>query len=109
LWLKYLFGEILSSFIVVGNWTDQGVREVQEAPKRIKTTREMIEKAGGKMQLYYTMGEYDFVMVVDAVDDEKMAAIMLCLGSMGNARTKTLKAWTEVEGANMLTMPHPKP
>jgi uncharacterized protein with GYD domain len=99
----------LSNFIVVGNWTDQGIREVQKAPERIKTTHDMIEKAGGKMRLYYTMGEYDFVMVVEAVEDDKMAAVMLCLGSMGNVRTKTLKAWTEDEGAKMLTMPHPKP
>jgi len=92
---------------VLGNWTDQGIRKVQEAPKRIKTTHEMIEKAGGKMQLYLTMGEYDFVMVVDVPKDEDMAAIMLCIGSMGNIRTKTMKAWTEEEGAKILTARHP--
>jgi uncharacterized protein with GYD domain len=97
----------LSNFIVLGNWTDQGIRKVQEAPKRIKTTHEMIEKAGGKMQLYLTMGEYDFVMVVDVPKDEDMAAIMLCIGSMGNIRTKTMKAWTEEEGAKILTARHP--
>jgi len=67
----------------------------------------MIEKAGGKMQLYLTMGEYDFVMVVDVPKDEDMAAIMLCIGSMGNIRTKTMKAWTEEEGAKILTARHP--
>jgi uncharacterized protein with GYD domain len=92
---------------VLGNWTDQGIRKVQEAPKRIKTTHEMIEKAGGKMQLYFTMGEYDFVMVVEIPKDEDMAAIMLCIGSMGNIRTKTLKAWNEEDGAKMLTVKHP--
>ncbi|HMK94942.1 MAG TPA: GYD domain-containing protein [Candidatus Limnocylindrales bacterium] len=98
----------MSSFIVLGNWTDQGIRAIQDAPERIKTTHDMIKKAGGKMQLYFTMGEYDFVIVVDGVKDEDMVAILLCLGSMGNIRTKTLKAWAEEEGTKLLTAPHPK-
>lgn len=93
--------------MVLGNWTDKGVKEVAEAPNRIKTTHSMVEKAGGKMQLYYTMGEYDFVMVVEVPTDEDAAAILLCLGSMGNVRTQTLKAWTEQEGTKILTAAHP--
>jgi uncharacterized protein with GYD domain len=100
-------GDILASFIVLGNWTEQGIRNVAEAPNRIKTTHSMVEKAGGKMQLYYTLGEYDFVMVVEVSSDEAMAGILACLGSMGNVRTKTLKAWTEEEGAKILTAAHP--
>ncbi len=67
----------------------------------------MVEKAGGKMQLYYTLGEYDFVMIIEGPTDEAMAGILACLGSMGNVRTKTLKAWTEAEGAKILTKTHP--
>jgi uncharacterized protein with GYD domain len=68
----------------------------------------MIEKAGGKMQLFYTMGVYDFAMVVEGISDEAMAAILACLGGMGNIRTHTLKAWTEEEGAKILAAaPHP--
>jgi uncharacterized protein with GYD domain len=67
----------------------------------------MVEKAGGKMQLYYTLGEYDWVMVVEVPSDDAMAAILLCLGSMGNVRTRTLKAWTEEEGAKLLSASHP--
>jgi uncharacterized protein with GYD domain len=99
--------KILQNFVVLGNWTNEGIRNVAAAPERIKTTRSMIEKAGGKMQLYYTMGEYDFAMVVEIPKDEDMAAVMLCIGSMENIRTKTLKAWTEAEGAKILTAPHP--
>ncbi len=67
----------------------------------------MVEKVGGKMQLYYTLGEYDFVMVVEVPSDEAMVATVARLGSMGNVRTKTLKAWTELEGARILTAAHP--
>ena len=97
----------MQSYVVLGKWTDQGMREVSAAPKRIKITRQMIEKAGGKMQLYYTMGEYDFIMVVQIPRDEDMATVLLCVGSMGNIRTKTLKAWTEEEGVKILATPHP--
>jgi len=98
---------ILSSFVVFGNWTEQGIKKVSEAPGRIKETRSMIEKAGGKMQLFYTAGKYDFIMIVEIPKDDDLMAILLCLGSMGNIRTVTMKAWTEAEGAKILTAPHP--
>ena len=99
--------KILSNFVVFGTWTDQGIKNVNEAPQRIRKTRDMVEKAGGKMQLYYTAGKYDFVMIVEIPKDDDLMAILLCLGSMGNIRTQTLKAWTEAEGAKMLNAPHP--
>jgi uncharacterized protein with GYD domain len=97
----------LSSFVVFGNWTEQGIKKVTDAPKRIKDTRGMIEKAGGKMQLFYTAGKWDFVMIVEIPKDEDLMAILLCIGSMGNIRTTTMKAWTETQGAKILTTPHP--
>jgi len=56
--------------------------------------------------LYYTLGEYDFVGIVEVPSDEDVAKILLCLGSMGNIRTKTMKAWTEPEFAKMLSGAH---
>ena len=97
----------LSSFVVLGNWTEQGIKKVVDAPKRIADTRGMIEKAGGKMQLYYTAGKWDFVMIVEIPKDEDLMAILLCVGSMGNIRTMTMKAWTEADGDKLLTAPHP--
>ena len=99
--------KVLPSFVVLGNWTEQGIKNVQVAPDRIKTTRNMVEKAKGKMQLFYTLGKYDFVMIVEVPSDEDIMAILLCLGSMGNVRTTTMKAWTESEGAKILSAPHP--
>ena len=90
-----------------GNWTEQGIKKVGEAPARIKETRGMIVKAGGKMQLFYTAGKYDFVMIVAVPNGDDLMAILLCIGSMGNIRTVTMKAWTEAEGAKILTAPHP--
>ena len=98
---------ILSNFIVLGNWTEQGIKNVAEVPERVKTTRKMIEKAGGKMLFFTTMGKYDFVLLVEIPKDEDMAAILLCTGSIGNIRTTTMKAWTEAEASKLLTGPHP--
>ena len=98
---------VLSSYVVFGNWTEQGIKQVSDAPERIKKTRSMIEKAGGKMQLFYTAGKYDFVMIVDIPKDDDLMAILLCICSMGNIRTVTMKAWTEAEGAKILTASHP--
>jgi uncharacterized protein with GYD domain len=67
----------------------------------------MIEKAGGKLQFFTTMGKYDFVLFVEIPKDEDLAAILLCTGSLGNIRTTTMKAWTEAEAAKLLTGPHP--
>jgi uncharacterized protein with GYD domain len=94
-------------FVVLGNWTDQGIRKITAAPKRAKAAHDMVNKAGGKMQLYYTMGKYDFVAIIEVPKDNDGMAILLCLGSMGNIRTRTMKAWAESEAANILTAPHP--
>lgn len=99
--------KVLPSFVVLGNWTDQGIRNVQAAPERIKATHNMVEKSGGKMQLYYTLGKYDFIMIIEAPNGEAIMAVLLCLGSMGNVRTMTMRAWTEAEGAEILKTPHP--
>jgi len=99
--------KVLSNYVILGNWTEQGIKKVSEAPERIKETRGMIEKAGGKMQLYYTAGKWDFVMIVEIPKDEDLMAILLCIGSMGNIRTVTMKAWNEADGAKILTAPHP--
>ena len=95
--------KVLPSFVVLGNWTDQGIRNVQDAPKRIKTTHGMVEKAGGKMQLYYTLGEYDFVAILEMPSDENLVKFLLQVGSSGNVRTKTLKAWSESEAHRVMS------
>lgn len=96
----------MATFLVFGNWTEQGIKNVGEAPNRIKTTHSLVEKAGGKMQLFYTLGDYDFVMLVELPTDEAVAGVLARLGSMGNVRTKTLKAWSEEEGARILSEAH---
>jgi uncharacterized protein with GYD domain len=96
----------MSNFIILGNWTEQGVKNIVDVPKRVEESRKMVEKAGGKMQFYTTMGIYDFILVVEIPKDEDLAAIVLCTASMGNIRTVTMKAWNEQQAAKIFTAPH---
>jgi uncharacterized protein with GYD domain len=97
----------LSNFIILGNWTEQGIKNIAQLPERVNQSRKMIENAGGKMQFFTTMGKYDFTLLVEIPKDEDMAAIALCVGSMGNIRTITMKAWSEAETSKLVTAPHP--
>jgi len=58
----------------------------------------MAEKAGVTVkEIYWTIGSHDAVIVMEAPDDESAAAVMLRLGSFGNVRTQTLRAFTSSE------------
>ena len=51
---------------------------------------------------YYTFGEYDVVIVIEAPNDETVMSLVLRVGSAGNVRTKTLKAFTAEEGIKVI-------
>lgn len=93
----------MPTFVVLGNWTDVGFKNAKDAPGRIKETHEAVDEAGGKMQLYYTLGKYDFIMILELPDDKALVKLLVWLGSKGNVRTETLKAWTEEEAAKLMT------
>ena len=93
----------MPNYIVLVNWTDQGIRNVKDTIKRAKSFEGAIEKAGGKsLGFYYTIGRYDMVAMVEAPTDEAMASILFSLGSLGNVRTETLKAFSMAEAANVI-------
>ena len=88
----------MATYISLINWTEQGIRNVKESPKRLEAVRQMIKDAGGELKSFYlTMGPYDLVSIVDAPSDEVIAKILLTLGASGNVRTVTLKAFGEAE------------
>src|SRR4030095_2350254 len=90
--------ECMAKYIVLINWTDQGVRNVKDSPKRLDTARGFAKKLGMEMNDFYmTMGDYDMVGHIDAPNDETVAKFILGLATLGNVRTKTLKAFSEDE------------
>ncbi|MDP2621609.1 MAG: GYD domain-containing protein [Hyphomicrobiales bacterium] len=86
----------MAKYIALVNWTDQGIKGVKESPKRVDAARGLAKKLGCEMKdLYMTIGPYDMVAMLEAPDDEAAAKFALTLGSAGNVRTTTLKAFSE--------------
>jgi len=85
----------MATYIILGNFTDQGVRGIKDSPKRAEAFQQLCEKMGAKVKdMYRTMGHYDVVSIVDAPDDVTMSAVLYSVGSLGNIRTETLRAFT---------------
>ena len=90
-------------YVVLVNWTDQGIRNVKHTAERTDHGGEIAEKHGLKLeQAYWTVGAYDMVTVFEAPDDEAMSAHLLEIGSLGNVRTTTLRAYDEEEMSGIL-------
>ena len=88
----------MPTYIILANWTDQGIRNVKESPQRLEGAKKAIEAAGGKwLGFYLTMGKYDMVVIAEGKSDETVAATLLAIGSGGSVRTETLKVFPEDE------------
>ena len=93
----------MPNYIVLINWTDQGIKNVKDTIKRAKSFEDAVEKAGGKsLGFYYTIGRYDMVAMVEASNDDAIASVLYSTGSLGNVRTETLKAFSMDEAANII-------
>jgi uncharacterized protein with GYD domain len=90
-------------YIILWNWTDQGVRAVKDSPKRLASFKVELEQAGGKlMGEYYTMGQYDGIVIAEAPNDETIMSILLGDASKGNFHSMTLKAFPMEEAAKVI-------
>jgi uncharacterized protein with GYD domain len=88
----------MPTYIVLGKYTSQGITNIKNGPQRTAQARQAIEAGGGKMRAFYlTLGQYDFINISEAPDDETLATILLGLASGGNISTETLRAFTEDE------------
>jgi len=87
----------MSTFISLINFTDQGIRNIKESPNRAGAFKEVAEKLGVTVKdMYWTMGNYDLVIVLDGADEAVTTAI-LSAGALGNVRSQTLRAYTAEE------------
>ena len=84
----------MATYIVLANFTDQGIRNVKDTHKRAEAFKEMAGKFGVKVKdLCWTLGQYDIVATVEGPDDLSATALGLALSAMGNVRTQTLRAF----------------
>jgi uncharacterized protein with GYD domain len=88
----------MPTYVTLYKWTEQGVKDVKKAPARFEAARKLTESMGGKLLgLYVTMGDYDIVAVTEGPSDEVASAVALSIASKGNAKTTTMRAFTESE------------
>jgi len=93
----------MPQYVVLGSWTEEGIKNVKHAPQRAEAFRTAVEAAGGKMALsLHTMGPYDIVTVLELPSDEVANDLALRFGQQGFVRTVTLKGWTLAEFAKLV-------
>lgn len=85
-------------FICMINWTEQGIRNVKDSPKRAKAARELAKKVGVEMkELYLTSGNSDLLCILDTPNGDNVAKFAMAIGAQGSVRTRTFRAWPEAE------------
>src|SRR5262245_28256714 len=88
----------MPTYVVLMNWTDQGIRTFAESPSSADAGAGEMKKNGITLKdIYWTVGHHDLVLVCEAPDEESMTASLLRLGAAGNVRTTTLRAFTREE------------
>ena len=93
----------MPTYIGLYKLTDQGIKNIKDAPQRIEEGIKRVEAAGGKVIGFYSvMGEYDYVAIGEFPNDEVAVTLTLATGSQGNVRTTTLKAFTKEEFAEII-------
>jgi len=88
----------MGTYIALSSFTDQGIRNVKDSTKRAAAVQDAAKKFGANMtQIYWTLGHYDLVAIIEAPDDESATAFSLAIGAAGNVRTQTLRAFSKEE------------
>jgi uncharacterized protein with GYD domain len=88
----------MATYFILINWTDQGIRNIKDSPKRVDAAKKAVKDIGGDVKAFYMLqGSYDAVLILEAPNDEALAKFLLKIGSLGNVRTTTLRAHPEAE------------
>ena len=93
----------MATYILLANFTDQGIRNIKDTVKRAEAFRELAKEAGVTVKdLFWTLGQYDIVAIADAPDETTITALGLTLGTYGNVHTQTLRAFSATEMTKIL-------
>jgi uncharacterized protein with GYD domain len=93
----------MPSYVLLFNWTEQGVRTAKETTRRADRLKAQAEKLKVKVrETLWTMGPYDALALLDAPDDAAASALAIWMGSQGNVRTLTMRCYTAAEMAKIV-------
>jgi len=88
----------MASFCVLGTFTEKGVHNAKDSPKRAEAFKDMAKKYKVTVkELYWAQGQYDIVTILEAEDDLAVTALALSLAALGNVRTQTLRLFTPAD------------
>jgi uncharacterized protein with GYD domain len=93
---------MVQQYILLIQWTDQGIRNFKDTTRRADAAKREAETIGGRFTIYWTFGKYDAIAILEAPNDEAAMEFGLKVGSLGNVRTTTLRAFTEEEIARVV-------
>ena len=88
----------MPTYIALSNFTGNGIHGIKDTTKRADAVAQAAAKFGAKMtQIYWTLGSFDIVAIIDAPDDASATAFALSIGAAGHVRTQTLRAFDRAE------------
>jgi uncharacterized protein with GYD domain len=88
----------MSTYFILINWTDQGIKNIKDSPKRVDAAKKAVKDIGGDVKAFYMLqGSYDAVLILEMPSDDALAKFILTIGSLGNVRTTTMRAYPEAE------------
>ncbi|MBI4208856.1 MAG: GYD domain-containing protein [Deltaproteobacteria bacterium] len=94
----------MAHYVVLGSFSEQGIRNIKETAKRAQAFRETAKQMGVTLkEIFWTLGHYDVIVTLDAPNDEMVTALMMKVGSLGNLKSQTLRAFDEKEVQSLLT------
>jgi uncharacterized protein with GYD domain len=95
----------MATFITTIQFTEQGMRGIQDTCSRANAFKAAAKKMGIKVTgIYWTLGAFDGVLLSEAADEESVTAALLQLASQGNVRTRTVRAFDAAEMQKVLGM-----
>jgi uncharacterized protein with GYD domain len=93
----------MATYVILANWTDQGIRNVKDTIPRAQHFRNLCEQRGVKvLSFYWTQGRYDNIVVVEAPEEQAVMASIFASCQMGNIRSETLRAFNESDMSAIL-------
>jgi len=92
----------MPTYIVLVKFTQKGMENIMDSPKRLEAARKLGKSLGGEITAaYYTMGQYDMVVIMEAPSNKAAIEGLLRTGSLGNVKTETLVAIPAEKGAEI--------
>ena len=91
------------TYIVLATFTDQGIKNAKDSPKRAEAFKQMAKTFGVTVKdIFWTQGRYDIVTVIEAPDEFSATALNLSLSALGNIRTESLRAFSAADMATIV-------